>query len=55
MITVGGDAPEDEFLKAMMTFKEETSELIEQEVQTIIDEQEAERKEVDALPFEEEE
>ncbi len=45
MITVGGDAPEDDFRKAMLEFKEETSQLIEQEVQAIIDEQEKEREE----------
>jgi len=39
VITVGGDAPEEEFKSAMNTFKEETGEIIEEVVQKIIDEQ----------------
>lgn len=46
VITVGGDAPEEEFKSAMNTFKEETGEIIEEVVQSIIDEQnEKEEKE----------
>ena len=39
VITVGGDAPEDEFKSAMNVFKEETGRIIEDVVQQIIDEQ----------------
>jgi hypothetical protein len=57
VITVGGDAPEEEFKKAMLDFKEETGQIIEDVVQQIIDEQNSQEETppVDPLPFEEEE
>lgn len=45
VITVGGDAPEEEFRSAMLTFKEETGTIIEEVVQQIIDEQNLEGEE----------
>lgn len=35
LITLGGDAPEDEFQAAMTAFKEETGELINQVLESI--------------------
>ncbi len=45
VMTIGGDAPEDEFKKAMLAFKEETGEIIEELVEEIIEQQKQEREE----------
>lgn len=45
VITVGGDAPEEEFKSAMLIFKEETGQIIEDVVQQIINEQNAQEEE----------
>ena len=45
IITVGGDAPEEEFKEAMLIFKEETGKIIEEVVQQIIDEQNIQEEE----------
>jgi hypothetical protein len=42
---VGGDAPEEDFRKAMLDFKNETGSIIEEVVQEIIEQQQQEREE----------
>ncbi len=45
VITVGGDAPEEDFKSAMLAFKEETGEIIEEVVAEIMAEQQQQREE----------